>query len=84
MSVLRSVGLRFVWVGFLGVLSLAGCGGRPAYHIDVKYGVGDPEFIETMGNLLGPPLLEGNETTTLVNGERIFPPMLEAIQSVMS
>jgi len=33
-----------------------------------------------MGNLLGPPLIYGNATTTLVNGDRIFPPMLDAIR----
>jgi cardiolipin synthase len=34
-----------------------------------------------MGNLLGPPILGGNQTTTLLNGNQIFPPMLEAIRS---
>jgi cardiolipin synthase len=32
-----------------------------------------------MGALLGPPLAEGNRTQTLLNGDEIFPSMLEAI-----
>ena len=32
-----------------------------------------------MGNLLGPPILEGNSIQTLVNGDRIYPAMLDAI-----
>ena len=34
-----------------------------------------------MGQLLGPPLLEGNEITILQNGDEIFPSMLEGIRS---
>ena len=34
-----------------------------------------------MGNVLGPPLLEGNKVTLLQNGDEIFPAMLEAIRS---
>jgi cardiolipin synthase len=53
---------------------------RP-YKIVHTYGVSDPEFNRTLGNLLGPPLIGGNRVTTLVNGNRIFPPMLKAIRS---
>ena len=34
-----------------------------------------------MGQLLGPPLLEGNKVTILQNGDEIFPAMLEGIRS---
>src|SRR5436190_99916 len=65
-------------------LFLCGCGSdnptEQPYRITPKYGVADPEFRRTMGNLLGPPFIGGNNTITLVNGERIFTPMLEAIQ----
>ena len=34
-----------------------------------------------MGSLLGPSLLQGNATTTFVNGDQIFPAMLDAVHS---
>src|SRR5215831_12379393 len=53
---------------------------RP-YQVTSKYAVSDPEFRRTMGNLLGPPFVAGNLTTTLLNGDEIFPAMLTAIRS---
>ncbi len=50
-------------------------------RIEHRYGVDDPQFIRSMGVLLGPALLEGNRVTTLLNGDQIFPAMLEAIRS---
>ncbi len=44
------------------------------------YAVGDAQFARSMGNLLGPPLLPGNAVVELLNGDRIFPSMLEAIR----
>jgi cardiolipin synthase A/B len=41
----------------------------------------DADFRRALGILLGPPLVGGNHVTTLVNGDRIFPAMLEAIRS---
>ena len=41
----------------------------------------DPQFLRAMGVLLGPPLLDGNRVTTLLNGDQIFPAMLQAIRS---
>lgn len=62
-----------------------GCAGdaptEHPYRLKSEYGVKDPEFRRTMGNLLGPPFIGGNKVVTLVNGEKIFPAMLEAIQS---
>jgi cardiolipin synthase len=66
------------------VLISAGCQNNPTdhpYRVTARYAVSDPLFAQTMGNLLGPSLLAGNLTTTLVNGDRIFPAMLEAIRS---
>ncbi len=63
-------------VGFV-----CGCGHRIPYHVECKYAVADPQFARTVGNLLGPPIVEGNRVETLVNGEKIFPPMLDAIRS---
>ena len=44
------------------------------------YDVADPRFARSMGSLLGPALLPGNSVVELVNGDRIFPSMLEAIR----
>jgi cardiolipin synthase A/B len=50
------------------------------YRLDHRMDVGSPEFLHTMGNLLGPQLVGGNEVTAYQNGDQIFPPMLEAIR----
>ena len=44
------------------------------------YGVEDAQFIRTMGVLLGPPLVNGNRAAVLVNGDEIFPAMLDALR----
>ena len=43
------------------------------------YAVADQQFLRSMSVLLGPPLLDGNRVETLLNGDRIFPSMLQAI-----
>lgn len=49
-------------------------------RIERQYAITDPQFLRTMGALLGPGILGGNRIDTLVNGDRIFPALLEAIQ----
>jgi len=44
------------------------------------YGVRDPQFVRSMGSLLGPPVVPGNRVTALCNGDEIFPAMLDAIR----
>ena len=51
------------------------------HSIVADYHVGDDTFLRTMGNLLGPPILQGNEVTPLENGDEIFPAMLEGIRA---
>ena len=48
--------------------------------IDHHYSVSDPQFLRSMGVLLGPPLAPGNRVDTLLNGDQIFPAMLKAIR----
>jgi cardiolipin synthase A/B len=50
-------------------------------HVDHRYPVSDEAFLRSMGVLLGPPLVDGNKVDTLINGDQIFPAMLEAIRS---
>jgi len=47
--------------------------------IEPIYAVDDPQFMRSMGTILGPPLIGGNKITSLYNGVEIFPAMLEAI-----
>jgi cardiolipin synthase len=48
--------------------------------VESPYGITDPQFTRSMGSLLVTPLLAGNSITELLNGDAIFPPMLEAIR----
>jgi cardiolipin synthase len=71
---------------FFAVAAGGGCIAGQQIHYDIKtlYSAGDGDFVQTMGNLLGPPLVEGNHIETLVNGDAIFPSMLSAIHSARS
>ena len=44
------------------------------------YTVDDPQFLRSMGLLMGPSILDGNKVTELINGDAIFPAMLHAIR----
>jgi cardiolipin synthase A/B len=54
---------------------------RIGHKIPHLYDVSDPQFLRAMGTLVGPQMLPGNETQTLVNGDQVFHSMLEAIRS---
>ena len=43
------------------------------------YPADHPQFEYIMGNLLGPPVVAGNQVQALLNGDQIFPSMLTAI-----
>jgi cardiolipin synthase A/B len=49
-------------------------------RIERSYALSDPRFGHELGVLLGPPFLPGNRHQALLNGEQIFPAMLEAIR----
>ncbi|MEO6447529.1 MAG: cardiolipin synthase [Gemmatimonadaceae bacterium] len=49
--------------------------------IESLYAIADPQFARSMGHLLGPALLPGNQVTELLNGDAIFPAMLSAIRA---
>lgn len=50
------------------------------YKIESKYSVHDPQFLRSMGQLMGASIVGGNRITGLVNGDQIFPAMLAAIR----
>ena len=45
------------------------------------YGIREAQFQRAMGSLLGPGILPGNKAAELLNGDQIFPSMLQAIRS---
>jgi cardiolipin synthase len=49
-------------------------------QLERLYSTHDAQFARSLGVLLGPPILQGNRVETLLNGDRIFPRMLEAIR----
>ena len=48
--------------------------------VERLYSVADPDFARAMGVLLGPAIVGDNSFKVLLNGNRIFPAMLEAIR----
>ena len=76
---LALVALTFV-LTVLGFNLFSNGEARVKRKVNHEYAVGDPQFPRAMGALLGPPLVGGNQATTLLNGEQIFPAMLAAIR----
>jgi cardiolipin synthase len=68
-----------------GFLLFDGCalkmGKQPRQEIAPLYSTRSPEFRQAAGSLLGPNFVPGNNISTLVNGNQIFPAMLGAIRS---
>jgi cardiolipin synthase len=54
---------------------------RLLYRPRRLYTSSDADFRRALGVLLGPPLVAGNEITTLIDGAEIFPAMLAAINA---
>lgn len=53
---------------------------KVTHAIHTDYDVKHPTFSRTISQLLGPPILGGNQVEILENGDEIFPAMLRAIQ----
>jgi cardiolipin synthase A/B len=51
------------------------------HNINRHYASDDPQFVRSMSLLLGPPIVSGNRFEVLVNGDQIFPSMLEGIRA---
>jgi len=49
--------------------------------LDREYSLKEPQFARSLGALMGPEFLEGNEVKTLLNGDKIFSEMLDGIRS---
>jgi cardiolipin synthase len=84
MTTCRSLRVLYWGISLLALVA-TGCttagGEKSVQHpIPRLYGAEDPQFARTMGALLGPGLLEGNLVDVLLNGDEIFPAMLQAIR----
>ena len=68
-----------------GFLLFDGCalkmGKQPRQEVAPLYSAHSPDFRRAAGSLLGPNFVPGNNITTLINGNQIFPAMLGAIRS---
>ena len=53
---------------------------RVERSIPRKYSIHDPDFVRAMGLALGPTVVGGNRIEILLNGDAIFPSMLQAIR----
>jgi cardiolipin synthase len=62
-------------------VNLASSERKVEHPLPHRYATGDSQFVRTMGSLLGPGFLPGNRVTTLLNGDQVFPAMLQAIRS---
>jgi cardiolipin synthase len=68
-----------VCAGFL-ILNLGLGEKKISKQIESLYSVDDPQFLRTMGVMLGPAIVAGNHAETLLNGREIFPAMLKAVR----
>jgi cardiolipin synthase A/B len=78
MAVVLAIGATIALI--LIVLNLSSGEKKIKHQIEPLYAVQDPQFLRSMGSLLGPAVVGGNRVTTLLNGDQIFPAMLEAIK----
>jgi cardiolipin synthase len=79
-----TIAIVLTCVAVLVALNLRTGEKRVEQAVSRLYDVQDPEFVRTMGLLLGPPILGGNRFEVLVDGDEIFPSMLGAIRSATS
>jgi cardiolipin synthase len=72
----------FVTLVIILVIANLSSGEKKIEHkIERLYASDEPQFLRSMGLLLGPPVLSGNRFEMLLNGDRIFPSMLDGIRS---
>lgn len=75
LSALATLALVLVYQNWTGVEK------KLAQQLPRLYETDDGEFRRSLSALLGPPIVEGNQVETLVNGDAIFPAMLKSIRS---
>lgn len=70
-------------ISLIGSAFIGGCASdRPdLYYVRHQFNADDPRFVREIGSIFGPSLVQGNSVTTLLNGDEIFPAMLDSIRS---
>src|SRR5262245_57172222 len=72
---------RWALLGALVLLVLGGCVRVPPHLLLPDLRLGEPSFFPTLEAYAGSPIVAGNRVEFLLNGEEIFPAVIEAIQS---
>ncbi|MDB5842043.1 MAG: cls [Herminiimonas sp.] len=67
-------------IGTLIVTNFASSENSIRQEIPRLYSIADPQFERSLGVILGPQIVDGNKFDALLNGDQIFPAMLEAIR----
>ncbi|MEY2407460.1 MAG: cardiolipin synthase [Verrucomicrobiota bacterium] len=85
---MNQLGLHLLLVAWV-FASGFGCSALPAekrirHSIRPDYSVNEPEFRNSISQLLGSPLVESNSVVEMLNGDRVFDAMLEAIRGAQS
>ena len=62
------------------MLNLTDSGGNERAMIEHRFSTADPQFVRTMNATFSSGILPGNRIDTLLNGDEIFPAMLDAIR----
>jgi cardiolipin synthase len=71
-------------VATLVITNLA-LGNKPVDQVvPALYGADEEQFLRAMGTLLGSPIVPGNSVEVLMNGDEIFPAMLDALRAARS
>jgi cardiolipin synthase A/B len=67
-------------IGVLVAMNLMAGETRVDQRVNHLYAIDSPRFEKELGVFLGPSFVAGNQATILLNGDRIFPAMLGAIE----
>jgi cardiolipin synthase len=80
---LKAVALTFLLTvaATVLVLNLGSAEKKIDEQVRHEYALRDAQYQRTLGVMLGPPITDGNRFEALYNGDRIFPPMLDAIRA---
>jgi cardiolipin synthase len=66
----------------LALLALAGCAARVYPHLSLPdLQLGEPSFFPTLEAYTATPIVGGNRVDVLLNGEEIFPSLVDAVRS---
>jgi cardiolipin synthase A/B len=76
-----ALGVAFALLVALLYVNLSAGEKRVTHEIPHLYPVDDPQFFRAMGMMLGPDIVQRNRVQALINGDQIFPAMLESIRS---